>query len=159
MDAQIPAIGPTPLIAELFIGSLLYSTVNEARSVLRFVVDTDVDEPAVSVLAAARALALRGTPPSPQLVHDELKRHGNLTKSTAVWLNAATTSGACSSAVTDYAGALVAQSFRTKIESFGHALTCMSETASEAEIGALVENAVARIRGIGARLEELRGDA
>jgi hypothetical protein len=35
----------------------------------------------------------------------------------------------------------------------------MSETASEAEIGALVENSAARILGIGARLAELRGNA
>ena len=152
MSAQIPSVGTTPTIAELFIGSLMYSTVAEVRSVLRFVEDSDVDEPAATVLAAVRALALRGTPPGPQLVHDDLKRRGKLTRSTGVWLNSATTSGACSSAAASYAGALVAESFRATTESFGHALTSMSETASEIEIGALVENAVARIRGIGARL-------
>ena len=57
--AQVAAVGPAPHIAELFVGALLFSTVEEARSVLRFVVDNDVDQPAQTVLSAVRALALR----------------------------------------------------------------------------------------------------
>src|SRR6476469_7546828 len=109
MNAQIPAVGPTPLIAEVFIGSLLFSTVAEVRDVLRFVDDSDLDEPAATVLAAVRALALRGTPPGPPLVSEDLRRRGKYTRSVAVWLNSATTSGACSAAARNYAAVVVAE--------------------------------------------------
>ncbi|TPG37100.1 hypothetical protein EAH80_04370 [Mycobacterium hodleri] len=159
MSAQIAAVGTTPTIPELFVGSLMQGTVSDARSVLRFVEDTDVDEPAATVLMAVRAVALRGTPPSPQLIHDELKRRGRFTRSTGVWLTSAVTSGACSSAAPAYAGALVSESLRSNVESFGHAMTSMSATASEADIVAVVERAAAGIRGIAARLTELRGES
>jgi hypothetical protein len=158
VTAQVNPIGPTPLIAELFVGALMYSTVAEVRAVLRFVEDADVDEPAATVLASVRALALRGTPPSPQLVNDDLRRRGKLTRSTAVWLNGATTSGACDSAARNYAAAVVAESFRNRVESFGTALTSMSASASEVEVGQLVERVAAGISGVAARLAELRGD-
>jgi hypothetical protein len=138
---------------------LLYSTADEAKSVLRFVEDSDVDDAAGrAVLGTIRALALRNTPPEPQLVKDDLKRGGQYVRAVAVWLNQAITSGACPSAAYNYGAALVAESFRSNVESFGNALTSVSETASEAEIGALVEQAVTGIRGVGARLAELRGD-
>lgn len=159
MTAQISPVGPTPLLGELFVGALLYGTVAEVRDVLRFVEDTDVDEPASTVLAAVRALALRGTPPSPQLVKDDLQRRGKLTRSVGVWLASATTSGACTSTARNYAAAVVADSFRNRVESFGNALTSMSASASEVDVAALVERASGSIRGIAARLNELRGEA
>jgi hypothetical protein len=158
MSSQIAAVGPNPLVGELLVGALLFSTVDEVRSVLRFVDDADLDEPACTVLHAVRALALRGTPPSPQLVSDDLRRRGKLTRSVSVWLNAATTSGACSSAAKDYAAAVVAQAFRSNVESFGAAMTSMSVTASEAEVATLVERTADGIRSIVSRLQELRGD-
>lgn len=157
MTSQIAAVGPTPMIAELFVGALMYSTVIEVRDVLRFVENTDVDEPGATVIATVRALALRGTPPSPQLVKDDLTRRGMLTRPVAVWLMSATTSGACASAARNYAAALVAESFRRKVESFGHALTSMSASASEVDIAGVVERATTSIRSIEARLRELRG--
>jgi hypothetical protein len=157
-DAQIPAVGPTPLIAEVFVGSLLFATVAEVRDVLRFVEDSDLDDPAATVLAAVRSLALRNAPPSPQLVSDDLRRRGKLTRSVAVWLNGATTSGACSAAARNYAAVVVAEAFRKRVESFGNALTSMSFTAPEADVAAIVERAAAGIRGVAARLTELRGD-
>lgn len=154
------AAGKVPSVAESFVGALLYSTVDEAKSVLRFVEDSDVsDEAGKAVLGAVRALALRNTPPEPQLVKDDLKRGGQYARSVAVWLNKAITSGACASAAYNYGAALVAESFRSKVESFGNAMTSVSDTASEAEIGALVERTVGDIRGVGARLAELRGEA
>lgn len=159
MTAQTTAVGTTPTVAELLIGALMHSSVTEVRSVLRFVEDRDMDEPAASVLATVRALALRGTPPGPQLVLDDLKRRGKLTRTTGVWLSSAMTSGACASAAPVYASAVVSEAFRSTAESLGHALISVSDVASEAELGALVEQAVAGIRGIGARLNELRGDA
>lgn len=157
-DSQIKAVGPTPLIVEMFIGSLMYSTVTEVRDVLRFVEDTDVDEPATAVLGAVRALALRGTPPGPQLVSDELRRRGRLTRTVGVWLSGATASGACASAAKSYAGAVVAQAFRRDVESYGAALTSMSASASEVDVAATVERAASKIRSIAGRLAELRGD-
>jgi hypothetical protein len=157
MTTQHPSVGSSPTVGELFVGALMFSTVNETRAVLLFVEDLDVDEPAATVLAAVRVLALRGTPPSPQLVRDELKRRGKLTKSTGLWLASATTSGACSSAASAYAGAVVAESFRANVEILGSALIDASTTSSEREVGQLVERAVARLRGIAARLAELRG--
>ena len=156
--ARLPLSEQRPTIAELFVGALLYSTVTEVRSVLRFVHDSDVNEPDATVLAAVRVLALRGSPPSPELVKAELKRGGKLTKSTGLWLASATTSGACSSAASAYAEALIAETFRSQVESLGHALISVSATASEAEVALLVERTVTAIRGIAARLAELRGD-
>jgi hypothetical protein len=157
MTAQIRPVGPTPLIAECFVGALLFSTVAEVRDVLRFVEDGDVDEPAREILSTVRALALRGTPPGPQLVKDDLMRRGKFTRSVSVWLMNATTSGASASAARNYAAALVSEAFRARVESFGAALTTMSASASEQDVAAVVERASSTIRGIEARLSELRG--
>ena len=158
MTAQIDSVGTTPTITELFVGALMFSTSAEVRDVLRFVEDLDVDEPAQTVLAAVRALALRGTPPSPQLVGDDLRRRGKLTRSVAVWLQNATTSGACATAARDYAAAVVAEAFRNRVESFGSGLASTAVSASEADVAALVERAACGIRAVAARLAELRSE-
>lgn len=157
MNAQIPPIGTTPGLSELFVGACMYSTVAEVRDVLKFVDDNDVDEPAGSVLKAVRALSLRGVTPSPQLVKDELQRCGKLTRQNGVWLAAATTSGSCASAARHYAAALVADSFRRQAESFGNALCETAWTGAEADVAGLTCQASERIRYISGRLAELRG--
>ncbi len=157
MNAQMPPIGTTPGLSELFVGACMYSTVTEVRDVLKFVDDNDVDEPAQSVLNSVRALSLRGVAPSPQLVKDELQRRGKLTRQTGVWLAAATTSGSCASAARHYAAALVAQAFRRQAESFGNALRETAWTAAEADVTGLAGQASERIRYIAGRLAELRG--
>ena len=155
--AQVSPIGKTPGLCELFVGACMYSTAAEVRDVLKFVDDSDVDEPAQSVLRAVRALSLRGVTPSPQLVKDELQRTGQLTRQTGIWLAAATTSGSCASAARHYAAALVADSFRRQVESFGNALRETAWTAAEADVNGLTSRAAERIRYIAGRLSELRG--
>jgi hypothetical protein len=153
------SVGTVPTTAECFICALFYTEVASAQSVLRWVEDDDVEEPAgATVLAAVRALALRGTPAGPQLVIDELKRHGKLTRSVGVWLRRAMNTGACDLAAFAYGGAVVAESYRSRVESFGTALVSVSETASEAEIGLLVERTFVTLRGVKARLNGLRGE-
>lgn len=156
---QIRAVGVEPSVADLLAGSYLYSTCAEVLEVSRFVELDDFDEPAKTVVASIVALARRKVPPSPQLVLDELKRCGKLTRSHGVWLASAATSGACSTAARHYAAAVVAQSFRRQTESSGTALIAASSAASEVEVAALAETALARIRNIADRLTELRGDA
>jgi replicative DNA helicase len=158
-DSQIRPVGIEPSIADLLVGSLLYSTVAEVVEVGRFVDLDDLDEPGRTVLASVKALAGIGVPPSPQLVRDDLKRKGRLTRQVGVWLASATTSGACSSAARNYAAAVVSESLRRQVESFGSALTSSAATASEADVTALVDAAAKRIRYVAGRLEELRGDA
>jgi replicative DNA helicase len=155
---QLAAVGPAPGIDELFVGALLYSTVVEVRDVARFVDQTDLDEPGATVFVSVVALAGRGVPPSPQLVADDLKRNGCLTRSRAVWLASCTASGACASAARHYASAVVAESLRRQVESFGASLVSAAESASEDDIAQLVERASARVRYAAGRLAELRGE-
>jgi replicative DNA helicase len=157
-SVQVRAVGVVPTVSDLFVGALLYSSAAEVLDVARFVDLDDFDEPGRAVVASVKALAGRGVPPSPQLVADDLKRQGKLTRSSAVWLTSATTSGACAAAARSYAGAVVAESLRRQTESFGQALVSVSATASEAELASLVETASSRIRYVAARLAELRGE-
>jgi replicative DNA helicase len=157
-ENQIRAIGPTPSVADLFVGALLYSTAAEVLEAARFVDLEDIDEPGQAVYASVVALARRGVPPSSQLVLDDLRRMGKLTRSRGVWLASAATSGACSPAARQYAAAVVAESLRRQAESSGTALIASASAASEVEVAALAEIAFARVRNIAARLVELRGD-
>ena len=95
---QLRAVGPDPTVADLFVGALLFSTSAEVLEVARFVDVEDVDEPGQAVLESVVALARRGVPPSSQLVLDDLKRCGKLTRTRGLWLASATASGACASA-------------------------------------------------------------
>lgn len=158
-DRQIRSVGPEPAVAEMLVGALLYSSSAEAAAVLALVHDDDVDPPLSTVLSAIRRLADCGVTPSPQLVLDELKRQGSLTRQVATTLMAATTSGACSSAARHYAGAVVAESLRRQVESAGSALSAAAGTAPEIDLAPLVERAAASISGCAWRLEQLRGES
>jgi replicative DNA helicase len=158
MTSQMRAVGVEPTAVECLVGSLMFSTITEVREILRHVTDDDVDFPASTVLASIRSLASRGVIPSPQLVGDDLHRRGKRTRQVAVWLASAVTSGACSSAARHYAGAVVAQSFRRQVESFGEALRTGSESAAETDVARLTEQAAVRITSVYARLRDLRGD-
>jgi replicative DNA helicase len=155
--SQIAPVGVAPGIDELFVGALMYSTVGDVREVARLVERSDFDEPAAAVFSAIVGLATRGVPPSPQLVADDLKRCGKLTRSRATWLASATTSGSCAPAARNYAAAVVANSLRRQAESFGAALISAAAEASEQEVQQLAEQASKRIRYTAGRLAELRG--
>jgi hypothetical protein len=156
---QIRAVGVEPSVADLFVGALLYSTPAEVLEVARFVDIEDIDEPGQAVYSSVVALARRGVPPSSQLVMDDIKRLGKLTRSRGIWLASATASGACASAARSYAAAVVAESLRQQTESLGQALVSASATYSEVEIAKLAEIVSTRLRYIAGRLTELRGDA
>ncbi|WP_373234895.1 hypothetical protein [Mycobacterium marinum] len=157
-QAQIRPVGPEPGIAEMLTGALMYSSSTEAAAVLALVHDDDVDPPLTVVLAKIRSLVDRGVVPAPQLVLDELKRTGELTRQVAKTLATATTTGACASAARHYAAATVAESLRRRVESAGAALTSAANTAPEADLAPLVEQAAATIAGCAWRLDSLRGD-
>jgi replicative DNA helicase len=157
---QLRAIGPTPTLADLFVGSLLFSTPGEVNEVARFVDVEDIEPEAGQVVyASIVALARRGVPPSSQLVMDDVKRLGRLTRTRGVWLASATTSGACASAARSYAAALIAESLRRQAESMGQALISASESYSEVELAKLGEIVSSKLGTIAGRLAELRGDA
>jgi hypothetical protein len=156
---QIPPIGPEPGVADLLVGALMYSTVAEAAAVLALVKDEDIDPPLSTVLSAIRRLAVGRITPSPQLVLDELRRTGELTRQVAVTLMAATTTGACSPAARHYAAAVVAESLRRQVESFGAALTAAAASAAEIDLAPLAGRAATAVAGCAWRLDQLRGEA
>jgi replicative DNA helicase len=156
---QIPPVGPCPGVAELLAGSLLYSSAAEAEAVLALVRDDDItDEPLRIIVSSVRALVSRGAPTGPQLVLDELKRTGRLTRQVATVLAAITTTGACPNAAQSYAAATVAESLRRKVESAGHALTDAAFAAAEADLAPLAEKAAKSALDCAERLALLRGD-
>jgi replicative DNA helicase len=159
IENQIRAVGPTPSLADLYVGALLFSTPAEVLEVARYVDVEDIDEPGQTVYSSVVALARRAVPPSSQLVLDDLKRQGKLTRTRGLWLASATASGACASAARAYAAAVVAESLRRQTESLGQALVSASERYSEVEISKLAETVSSRLRYIAGRLTELRGDA
>ncbi|GLP83564.1 hypothetical protein TUM20984_49840 [Mycobacterium antarcticum] len=156
-SAQLRPVGADATIAHLFIGALLFSTPTEVQAVLRHVELDDFDEPARSVLGSIKTVAGQGAPSSSELVKDDLRRRGKLTRERAVWLASATTSGACASAARHYAAAAVAESLRRLTESFGAALCEVAESGAETNVAHLADAAAARIRGVSVRLGELRG--
>jgi replicative DNA helicase len=159
MNAQAPPIHANPGAAELLVGALMYSTPEEARAVLTYVLDDDVDWPLTPILAAARRLAGNGVPPSPQLVSDELRRSGKLDRRIAVALASATTSGACAAAARQYAAAAVAESLRARAESAGTALTSAATNAGEVDLAPLATRAAESISDCSNRLAALRSES
>jgi hypothetical protein len=159
MTSQIHSVGAMPTEVECFIGALMYGSVDEARAVLGYVLDDDLDHPARTVLSSIRTLCGRGVIPSPQLVSDDLRRRGKLTRSVAAWLATTATTGACASAARHYASACLATSFRRQVESFSAALPTAASTGSEVDVAHIAEQAATRIAATYARLQHLRGDA
>jgi replicative DNA helicase len=158
---QLRPVGPHPSTDVLLVGSLLWwsSSPTDAADVLRHVRDDDISSPALAtVLAAIRLLAQTGRPCGPQLVADELRRAGTLTRAVADQLRAATTCGADPLAASHYAAAMVAESLRRRIDSAGHALMLAAQDAAEAELVALVEQTAALVSDCGNRLAVLRGE-
>ena len=158
MNVHAPPVGADPVVAELLVGALMYSTPEEAGAVLIHVLEDDVDWPLSPVLAAVRRLAGGGVPPSPQLVSDDLRRAGKLDRRVAVALASATTSGACAMAARHYASAVVSEALRRRVESAGHALCTAASNAPEADIAPLAAQAAAAIADCAQRLSLLRGE-
>jgi replicative DNA helicase len=127
---------------------------------LAFVHDDDFESTVLStVVAAIRRLVLAEKPIGPQMVMDELRRMGELTREVAVQLQAATTSGADSGVpVPHYAAAVVADSLRRRVESAGVALTAAADGMAEADLAPLVHRAAVSVRDCANRLATLRGE-
>lgn len=152
VEAQ-PAV---PDVATLFVGSLLWGA---DASVLALVLDDDLESPALSaVLGIIRDLAGAGCPHGPQLVADELRRIGALTRPVAGALREATTSGAERLTVRHYGAAVLAESLRRRVDVAGHGLVCAARECPEADLAPMAARCMQRIADCAARLQTLRGE-
>lgn len=157
---QVPPHGSHPDVATLLVGAVLWAATRAPSLLqLNLVHDDDLEDPALAtVLATARSLIYARQPHGPQLVADELSRSGRLTKLVASRLQSATTCGADVGALRQYAAAVVAASFRRRIESLGHALSTTANSAAESTLAPLVSNGAKSIADCADRLEQLRGE-
>lgn len=154
----MPAVGQTPDVETVFVGTLLWSAPQDAAAALELVNDDDFEQPALSVLVATiRRLATAGRPCDAQVVLDELGRDGGVHRGIALQLMDATASGAAPQAARHYAAAVLARSLRRKVESAGHALIEASQGASEGNLAAIVSRATVSCLDCAGRLAELRG--
>jgi replicative DNA helicase len=156
---QLTPVGPHPTVDVLLVGSLLWSSPKAASGVLELVLDDDIESPALArVLESVRQLADAGGPCGPQLVADELRRNGSLTRHVAGALQDATTAGAEPLAARQYAAGAVAQSLRRRVESAGHTLLSVADSAAERDIGSMVLHVTYGIADCAGRLIALRGE-
>lgn len=154
----LPAVGQTPDLETVFVGTLLWSSPTDAAAVLELVADDDLESPALSVLVATiRHLATSGHPCDAQVVLDELGRAGSVHQGIALALMDATASGAMPESARFYAAAVVARSLRRKIESAGHALVEAASESAECNLAAIVSRATVFCLDCAGRLAELRG--
>lgn len=153
------SVGPSPDVAVLFVGALLWSTSSSAAAAVDLVRDDDLADPALAtVLAAIRTLSTAGRMLGPQLVLDELRRTGELRGRVPDRLREATTSGASPEAARAYAAAVVANALRRRIESTGSALSAAAMTAAEPDLAPLVAQAAATVSECAHRLALLRDE-
>jgi replicative DNA helicase len=157
---QIPPVGPHPTAGVLLLGASFWASHADAAEVLELVLDADMPSPSLAiVLAAVRRLVARGTPPGPQLVADELRRVGTLKHFAAKDLQDATTCGAQSLAIREYAAAVVSESLRRLIDSAAAALQAAAVECAEDELAPMVARATQSATDCAQRLRHLRGDA
>lgn len=123
-------IGPDPSPEILFLGSLLFADTDHVRPVVALVVDDDLDNVHLRpILDVVRQLVDAGRPHEGTVVGDELQRRGMLAgesgRLTLRFLADAITSGASANylAPRTYAAAVVADSYRRRHESAGHAIS------------------------------------
>jgi hypothetical protein len=155
----VPAVGPVPDAATVFVGTLLWSSPADAARVLELVADDDIESPALSVvLTSVRVLSVAGRPCDAQMVMDELRRGGTVRRDVALALMDATTAGAVPEAAQYYGAAVVSASLRRRVESAGHALTSAADSAAESDLAPLVARAAAAVTDCAARLAKLRGE-
>jgi hypothetical protein len=158
--APVPPVGPVPDIATVFVGTLLWSAPAAAAAVLELVADDDLEAPALSVvLGSIRRLAADHRPCDAGLVADELRRTGELSRPVADALTAATVAGGPPESARFYAGAVVSDQFRRRVESAGHALIAAAQDSPEAHLAAIVSRATVGCLDAAGRLAELRGAA
>jgi replicative DNA helicase len=137
----------------------LWSPPEAIRNVLEFVHDDDLENPtAAVVLSAIRTLAATSQTAGPQLVLDEVRREGRMKPAVAEQLWRATLSGAESAWRKEYGGAVLAESLRRRVESFGVALVSASREAAEPDLAPLVTRAAETVRDCAERLAVLRGE-
>lgn len=157
--AQVPPVGPTPNVSILLLGALMWSEPHAADEVLAQVADADMPTTATElVLVAVRRLVAAGTPPGPELVHDDIVRVGELSSDVAKAIRDATTSGAAPNALRQYAAAVVAQALRRYVESAGNALVTAADEAPEHALAQTVLAASTRCLNCAKRLRVLRGE-
>ncbi|MGA7054663.1 MAG: hypothetical protein WBZ37_26030 [Mycobacterium sp.] len=158
--APITAVDAIPDAATVFVGTLLWSPSDAAARILELVADDDLASPALSlILSAIRRLTAAGQPCGAQIVMDELRRCGALSRDAPLALMDAASSGAVPEAATVYAAAAVAESLRRKVESAGVGLQTAAATAAEADLAPLASRAAANVVDCAARLATLRGSA
>lgn len=157
---HLPAVGPLPPVDELLVCALLYSPTPVVVHIAEYIDATiDLDECARSAYCAVVELARQNNSPAPQLVLDELRRTGRLTRQTACWLTAATTAGAAPESARRYAAVVVSNSLRRQINSWGTALIDLADSAAEDELKTTIDGFAHSIATTFARLADLRGDS
>ena len=156
MTVQMLPVGPHPAADMLLIGAALASPP-ELGGVLALVHDDDLATPTLgAVFAEIRGMAERGRRITPQLVLDEVCRHG-VKREVCTAVIDATTCGAWPEACRDYAAAVLAAALRRQVESGGAALTSASVESAEADLPVIAAKVADRCRDIAHRLEQLRG--
>jgi replicative DNA helicase len=157
---HLPAVGPLPSAAELFVCALLYSAGATVLQIAEYIdAEADLDERARHAYCAVVELARQEISPAPQLVFDELRRTGLLDRSTACWLATAATAGAPPDSARRYAAIVVSESLRRQVNSWGTALISSADTAAEDELEVTIDNFAHTISTTFARLAVLRGDS
>ena len=154
---QIAPVGPVPDTDTVFVGAVLYADPSVVTDVLAVVQNDDLENPSLAaVVAAIRSLTAAGKPYGPQLVLDELRRHGQAKGAVLEAFQRTWTTGAAPEAARDYGAAVVANRLRRLVESAGHALTAAAADAAEIDIARIVERSTSAIRDCNDRLTQLR---
>ncbi|OFJ55175.1 DnaB-like helicase N-terminal domain-containing protein [Mycolicibacterium grossiae] len=158
-----PPIGTHPDADVLFIGALLWAKARfEARLMVRTIREEDFEKPSVAAVFAAITTLIEdeSKPYGPQLVLDELRRSGTFDPNVSRHLQDATTSGVDTGApLRHYAAAMLANTFRRRVESLGTALIQTAPYASEDELAHVVETGASSVNDCLARLRQMRGEA
>ncbi|WP_137725731.1 DnaB-like helicase N-terminal domain-containing protein [Prescottella subtropica] len=161
-DNNIRPIGPEPSLEHLTIGSLIWSSADDARKAAALVEADDIETPAArTILDVVLELLHAGRPHDGTAVNDELGRRGLLTDMVKRFLLDAVTCGAAANdlAPHTYTTALVAQAYRARYEQLGKALVEAADTFAECDLLPLLRQAGTDVVKHERRLAELRGEA
>ncbi|QOW00623.1 hypothetical protein RCF27_10255 [Rhodococcus pyridinivorans] len=166
MSHAYPPIGPDPTPELLFVGSLLFADTEHVKPVLELVADDDLDQVYLRpVLAVIRDLVAADRLHDGAVVGGELQRRGALAgESGRLTLRAladASTSGAVAnhSAPPCYAAAVVADAYRRRFETAGHALAEAAMDFAEDDLLPLLRSVGTEAVRHAERLAKLRGVA
>lgn len=165
--AGAPAIrhvGPEPTGELLLAGSLLWSDADTARAIVDDIDVSDFEDTHLRpIFTALRSLLLAQSPHNGQAVGDELQRRGQLAgepgRLAARRLTDAITCGAQSNGLAPraYACAVVADSYRRRVELAGKALVEEAGGAPEHDLWPLMRERGLEVAAHAERLSRLRG--